>query len=157
MRAGWSVTDRLAALLPQGNRNRIAALELEASTFAEGPMPALLPVLLLGSQVILAADSIPKFNTSLSCKSAGAAAVMGTQNGTRNAAACEHDESDARAKLEQVWGSFNSAEQARCVRISTLGGSPSYVELLTCLEMAQAAKQLPAADRMGDDSHVDKN
>jgi hypothetical protein len=120
-------------------------------------MPALLPILLLGSHIVLAADPIPKLDTSLSCKSAGAAAVMGTQKGTRNAAACEQDESDARAKLEQDWSSYSAAEQARCTRISTLGGSPSYVELLTCLEMARAAKQLPAGDRMGDDSRVDKN
>jgi hypothetical protein len=120
-------------------------------------MPALLPILLLGSHMVLVADPIPRLDTTLSCKSAGAAAVMGTQKGTRNAAACEQDESDAHAKLEQEWSSFSSSEQARCTRISTLGGSPSYVELLTCLEMAKAAKQLPAGDRMGDDSRVDKN
>jgi hypothetical protein len=30
------------------------------------------------------------------------------------------------------------------VSLSGLGGSPSYVELLTCLEMAKAAANLPA-------------
>jgi acetyl-CoA acetyltransferase len=127
------------------------------STFAEGHMPALLPFLLLSSHIVLVADPIPKLDTGPSCKSAGAAAVMGGNHGTRTAAACEQDEKDAYTKLEQVWGTFNGAEQARCVRLSTLGGSPSYVELLTCLEMAKAAKQLPASDRMGDDSRVDKN
>jgi hypothetical protein len=29
------------------------------------------------------------------------------------------------------------------VRFSSLGSSPSYVELLTCLEMAKQAKELP--------------
>lgn len=120
-------------------------------------MPALLPVLLLGSHIVLVADSIPRLDTSLSCKSAGAAAVMGGQKGARNEAACEQDEKDAHTKLEQDWSSYSGPEQARCVRISTLGGSPSYVELLTCLEMAKAAKQLPVGDRMGDDSRVDKN
>ena len=120
-------------------------------------MPALLPVLLLGSHIVLVADPIPKLDTSLSCKSAGAAAVMGGHEGARNEAACEQDEKDAHTKLEQDWGSYSGPEQARCVRISTLGGSPSYVELLTCLEMAKAAKQLPVGDRMGDDSRVDKN
>ncbi len=120
-------------------------------------MPALLPILLLGSHIVLVADPIPKLDTSLSCKSAGAAAVIGGQKGTRNEAACEQDESDARATLEQEWSSYSQTEQARCTRTSTLGGSPSYVELLTCLEIAKAAKQLPAGDRMGDDSRVDKN
>jgi hypothetical protein len=117
-------------------------------------VPALLPVLLLGSHLVLAADPVPQLDTSLSCRSVGATALMGS--GNRNTAACERDESEARGKLEQEWSQFTPAEQARCTRLSTLGGSPSYVELLTCLEMAKAAKQLPAADRMGDDSRVDK-
>ena len=43
---------------------------------------------------------------------------------------------------------FFPAEQQRCTRLTTLGGSPSYVEMLTCLEMAQAAKKLPADDKL---------
>jgi len=30
------------------------------------------------------------------------------------------------------------------VRLSSLGGAPSYVELLTCLELATQAKALPS-------------
>ena len=114
-------------------------------------MPALLPVLLLGSQIVLAADPVPQLDASLSCRSAGASSLMSPGTGTRTAAACEKDENDARGKLNQDWSSYSSAEQARCTRLTTLGGSPSYVELLTCLEMAKAAKQLPAADTLGGD------
>ncbi len=115
-------------------------------------MPALLPVLLLGTQVVLvAADQVPKLDVSVSCRSAGASSVTAPVSGTRNAAACEKDENDARDKLKQEWTTFSEAERARCTRIATLGGSPSYVELLTCLEMAKAAKQLPPSDRLGDD------
>ena len=117
-------------------------------------MPALLPALLLGSQVVLAADRVPQFNTSLSCRSAGASSVMGPASGTRNEASCEQDERDARDKLEQEWTTFAVAERERCTRIATLGGSPSYVELLTCLEIAKAAKDLPPADRMSDTERV---
>jgi hypothetical protein len=121
-------------------------------------MPALLPVLLLGTQVLLAADAVPRFDTSLSCKSAGAAAVMGgDQKGARNTAACEQDERDAHVKLDQEWGSYNAAQREHCVSMSTLGGSPSYVELLTCLEIAKAASQLPPSDRMGNNGGIGKN
>jgi hypothetical protein len=41
--------------------------------------------------------------------------------------------------------------------MSTLGGSPSYVELLTCLEIAKAASQLPPSDRMGNNGGIGKN
>ena len=110
-------------------------------------MPTLLPALLLGSHVVLVAE-FPKFDVAPSCKSAGAEAV---DTGTRNASACERDEADARDKLQQEWSTFSAAEQGRCVGFVSTGGAPSYVELLTCLEIAKAAKQLPSADKLGDD------
>jgi hypothetical protein len=92
-------------------------------------IPALLSVILLSSKIVLAADPVPKFDTGPSCRSAGAAAVMAT----RDTAACERDENNARATLEKEWSQFTPSDQARCVRLVTLGGGPSYVELLTCL------------------------
>ena len=116
-------------------------------------MPALLPVLLLSSQVVLAADPVPKFDAGPSCRSAGATAVMAT----RDAAACERDESTARDTLEKEWRQFTQSDQARCVRLVTLGGGPSYVELLTCLEMAKQVKELPQGDQMDNAGAVEKS
>jgi hypothetical protein len=116
-------------------------------------MPALLPVLLLSSQIVLAADPVPKFDTGPSCRSAGAAAVIAT----RDTAACERDENNARATLEKEWSQFTPSDQARCVRLVTLGGGPSYVELLTCLEMAKQVKEIPAADQMDNGGTVEKS
>jgi hypothetical protein len=116
-------------------------------------MPALLPVLLLSSQIVLAADPVPKFDIGPSCRSAGAAAVMAT----RDTAACERDENSARATLEKEWSQFTPSDQARCVRLVTLGGGPSYVELLTCLEMAKQVKEIPAADQMDSGGTVEKS
>jgi hypothetical protein len=109
-------------------------------------MPALLPLLLLGSQltgaqIVLAADPVPQFDVTPSCRSAAVGAVVGQ----RDSHACERDESDARGKLVQQWSQFTPAERSRCVQLVHLGGDPSYVELLTCLEMAAAAKKLPPA------------
>jgi hypothetical protein len=39
----------------------------------------------------------------------------------------------------------------------TLGGSPSYVELLTCLEMAKQVKELPAADQLDSGKPIEKS
>lgn len=61
----------------------------------------------------------------------------------------QRDENDARGKLEQDWAQYNPAHRTDCVRFSSLGSSPSYVELLTCLEMATQAKELPDASKMG--------
>jgi hypothetical protein len=40
-------------------------------------------------------------------------------------------------------------QRTGCVRFSSLGSSPSYLELLTCLEMAKQANELPEASKMG--------
>ncbi|HYA05094.1 MAG TPA: hypothetical protein VEF90_04320 [Xanthobacteraceae bacterium] len=107
-------------------------------------MPALLPVLVAGSYLVLAADQIPQLDTDASCHASAAAAIVVN----RSEDVCKRDERDARAKLEQQWAQFTAAEKARCVELSRLGGFPSYVELLTCLEMAEATKKLPPADKL---------
>src|ERR1019366_3198008 len=115
-------------------------------------LPALLPVLLLSSQIVLAADPVPKFDTGPSCRSAGAAAVTPT----RDTAACERDEINPRTTLEKEWSQFTPSDQASCARLVTLGGRPSYVELLTCLELAKQVKELPA-DQMDRREPVEKS
>jgi hypothetical protein len=115
-------------------------------------MPTLLAGLMLSSQIVLAADPVPKFDTGRSCHSAGAAAGMAP----RDTAACERDENNARAALEKEWSQFTPLDQADCTRLMTLGGSPSYVELLTCLEMAKGAKEHPA-DQMDRREPVEKS
>ena len=116
-------------------------------------LPALLPVLLLSSQIVLAADPVPKFDTGPICRSAGAAAVMAT----RNTASCEQDENNARATLEKEWSQFTPSDKARCTRLMTSGGGPSYVDLLTCLELAKQVKELPGGDQLDSGGTVDKS
>jgi hypothetical protein len=102
-------------------------------------MPALLPVILAGSYLVLAADRMPELNIDPSCRAAAtASAVL-----NRNEDTCKRDENDARGKLQTDWGQFTAGQKTHCVTLSRLGGSQSYVELLTCLEMAKAAASLP--------------
>ena len=110
-------------------------------------MPALLPVIFAASQLVLAAQDVPQFDIAPGCR---AAADTGVRSGDRAGDACLHDEQQAREKMKQEWNTFSDASQLRCVRLSNSGGAPSYVELLTCLEMAKAAKDLPAQDRLND-------
>jgi len=111
-------------------------------------MPALLPIVLTASHFILAADSIPKFDLERTCRPAAAAAVLPG----RDSAACQRDERDARSKLEQDWARYNSGQKSQCGGFVALDRAPSYVELLTCLEMAKQAQELPPdskADTVG--------
>jgi hypothetical protein len=52
---------------------------------------------------------------------------------------CMRDETDAERELKTMWGSAAAAHRERCAGEAQIGGSPSYVDMLTCLEMAQGA------------------
>ena len=102
-------------------------------------MPALLPIFLTASHIILAAVSVPKFDVEQTCR----AAVIGADAPGHASADCQREEQDARSKLEKDWGQYSAAQRSQCDGLVTTGGAPSYVELLTCLEMAKQAKELP--------------
>jgi len=107
-------------------------------------MPALLPIILAASHIVLAAERLPEFNVGPSCRAATTASAVAN----RTEDVCKRDENDARGKLEQQWGQFTPGQKTHCVGLSRVGGSPSYVELLTCLELAKAAEGLPNEDRL---------
>lgn len=107
-------------------------------------MPMPWTVLLVTSHLVLAADKVPEFDIMPSCRAAAAAAI--SQN--RNAETCRADEMKARGTLEQTWSSFDAEQKRHCISLGHSGGSPSYVELLTCLELAQQAAKLPTGDRL---------
>lgn len=102
-------------------------------------MSALLPIILVGMQVTLSADRVPTLNINPGCRAAATAGVTAS----RNTDACLHDEQDAQAKLKKEWSQFTRAQRQRCTSLTRLGGPPSYVELLTCLELAKQADNLP--------------
>jgi hypothetical protein len=108
-------------------------------------MLTLLPIILTASQIVLVADTVPKFNLEQTCRAAG---QVSTSLG-RSAGDCRRDEEDAHTKLQRDWAQYTSQQRTGCVRFSSLGSSPSYVELLTCLEMAKQAKELPEASKLG--------
>ena len=59
-----------------------------------------------------------------------------------------NSEQAARDTLAGVWKEFSAGQQQRCTSLVHMGGPPSYVELLTCLEMAKQAKAIPDGDSM---------
>ena len=52
---------------------------------------------------------------------------------------CSRDEAIALRQLQQAWTEFAAADKKTCVGVTTIGGFASYVELLSCLEMARDA------------------
>jgi collagen triple helix repeat protein len=83
-----------------------------------------------------AAGGVPTFDIGSSCR--GASDVTTGSPGT-----CMADEESARGELVKRWTQFAAAEKAHCTELSGMTGFQSYVELLTCLEMAGDAKKVP--------------
>ena len=98
-------------------------------------LPPLSAVAIGVGLLLPAADEVPTYNLSPSCRSE-----------TINAASdrsCLGDEQHARDRLLGQWSQFAPADKANCLQVEDTAGAPSYVELLTCLQMAAAAKKLP--------------
>ena len=57
---------------------------------------------------------------------------------------CRKSEQDARNELARQWASYPAADRTQCIATATMGGSASYVELITCLEMKRDVAKLPA-------------
>jgi hypothetical protein len=99
--------------------------------------------LLFGIQILLAgsafgADGPPQLDVQGSCN---AVASRGTSGRTSDA--CMNEENTARNTLRDKWAQFTSSQRSRCTGLVRTGGPPSYVELLTCLEMAEQAQKIP--------------
>ena len=105
-----------------------------------------IPALILAAQLAtpVADRGTPQFNTEPTCR--GAATASSAIRSDRDV--CMQKEKDARAELDKQWAGFPAPDRARCIEGTRAGGIPSYVELLTCLEMAQHARTLPKDDSM---------
>jgi hypothetical protein len=92
-------------------------------------------VMLGGVLTVAATDNVPTLDTHPTC--AGADSIM---SGNRNIASCEHSEQQARDTLSTEWQKFPASDQRNCIAETNIGGFPSYVQVLTCLEMARDAR-----------------
>jgi hypothetical protein len=102
-----------------------------------------LGVLLIGVSVTMAAEKPPQLDVGRSCD---AAASHGLNGRTRDS--CMSEENTAQGTLNDKWKDFTARQHERCTGLVHMGGPPSYVELLTCLEMAEQAKRIPDGDQL---------
>jgi hypothetical protein len=91
-----------------------------------------LPIVILATfSPVAVSDTPPKFDTVRECAFEGGS--------TGDIDRCSRDEATALRQLQQEWISFAGADKRTCISGSTVGDFASYVELLTCLEMARDA------------------
>src|SRR5258707_5658595 len=104
---------------------------------AGGPeMPMSISMILLSSQLIVPiADGVPKFDIARSCKlDVAATAGLAVDQSIKS---CMNDEQKAKRQLASQWSKFPAAGRASCTSEESIGGTPSYVSLLTCLQLGQ--------------------
>jgi hypothetical protein len=85
------------------------------------------------------ADEVPKFDVRKSCH-----ADVQAYPGGGSAEGCLADEQKAMDELANQWTQFGSESKTKCTEmVNDIAGTQSYVELLTCLQVAKAVKSLP--------------
>lgn len=107
-----------------------------AMTNRKSLLPAVLALGLVSSAA-LAADGPPDLDVEATCKSAER--VQRTLSDNPSKDACLNSERSAQTDLKKRWGQFPASAKSQCTQQFQAGGFPSYVELLTCLELASGA------------------
>jgi hypothetical protein len=83
-----------------------------------------------------AAQQVPRLDIEATCR----AAPRLLAEDANPYEGCMRDETDAERELKAMWGSAAAAHRETCAGEAQIGGSPSYVDMLTCLQMAQGAE-----------------
>jgi hypothetical protein len=102
-------------------------------------MPISISMIVVSSQlVVTVADGVPAFDIARSCKlDLAATAGLAVDQSTK---ACISDEERARQQLASQWSTFSAPAKAECIPQESIGGTPSYVSLLTCLQLGKWAR-----------------
>ena len=94
-----------------------------------------LPIIILATLLpVAASDTMPKFDVTKECRFEGGSTVEFDR--------CRQDEAAALEQLSANWAQFTGVDKSTCLLVATVGGFASYVELLTCLEMAREANNI---------------
>lgn len=87
---------------------------------------------------VAVADGVPKLDVTPSCRGAVAAKVLAQSvDAMQN---CLDIEKKAHDQLVKEWLGFTPADRAKCVN-AVMNFSPTYTELLTCLEISRELKK----------------
>ena len=77
------------------------------------------------------AQQLPTFNIEETCR---VAHPLGPEDRDPYQG-CMRDEATARSELQRQWTRFEAGNRDLCAEETRIGGYPSYVEVLTCLQM----------------------
>jgi hypothetical protein len=88
------------------------------------------------ASIFSVADAVPNFNVATGCKAMVAINKQMDLSDAQTYQSCMSNEDSARMQLEKNWASYPPVVRERCVA-ETEQGDPSYVGVLTCIQIAQ--------------------
>ena len=107
-------------------------------------MPISFSMIVLGTQLVMTvAAGVPKFDIARGCRLDSTQAFDLSTGQNETVKRCVADEQQALTQLQTQWSQFRGSDKAPCIGEANIGDTPSYVDLLTCLQAAKLAKQLP--------------
>ena len=92
---------------------------------------------LVGCASAAKAAEVPKLNVERMCRDSAAADPSSNYDVKR----CVASEHEARDELAGKWATYSAEDQKECTTMATMGGSASYVELITCLNLKHDVRQ----------------
>jgi len=102
----------------------------------------LMPALIFAASVPADARDgrVPQLNVQALCKARSAGDRLMQLPESQSVADCVRDETDAKQKLSTAWSATSGAVRGRCKGEAAALGTRSYVDLLTCIQMAADVK-----------------
>jgi hypothetical protein len=102
-------------------------------------MTAVAAAFLLFLEPLAHASNVPQLNVSPMCHGIADQGADPMEAGDPKVSfkQCLDSESGDKATLQKEWSTFSATDQQQCTAAVTMGGLPSYTDLLTCLEMAR--------------------
>ncbi|WP_256807867.1 MULTISPECIES: hypothetical protein [unclassified Bradyrhizobium] len=101
-----------------------------------------------GHTAIPVSERVPQLNVEATCKATVATDKAMALDLPQTYDDCMRDENSALQQLHSVWLTNSESLRNRCEGEATAGGNDSYVDLLTCMQMADWAKSTPDAPKL---------
>jgi hypothetical protein len=86
---------------------------------------------------------MPELNVQAICKARSAEATILRSIPEESVAECVRDEEDKKQQLSTLWISTSLPIRNRCESDARALGTTSYLDLLTCIQMAEDMKPVP--------------
>jgi hypothetical protein len=135
----WSDERKRPLIRPIGMHFRGLCAKMPCGLCSAGGLMIMIPAIILGGHLAVAvADRPPVVNFEQICREE----TTGQMGLNDKFEVCIADEKRARDQLTAQWSSFDPAARTRCARTSTSGHAASYLELLVCLELDQADREV---------------